>query len=201
MTARWDPRNWFWIVAGDQNRVYSSAVNRYVPIDDAAYQSFLGTSALPTRITSEADLAEVLRHHAPGLVPDWLFSAPSFVQPSPDAYGAAQLKAYAADARWRREVAGIAFAGIAVATDDRSKQMLMGARIAAEADADFTTKWAAVDGTVHDLDAAEIIALSNAVLAHVNACFIIYSALVAQIESGAITTTEAVDAAMADIDA
>lgn len=49
----------------------------------------------------------------------------------------ADLLSYAANVRWQREVGGISIDGVSVGTDDRSKQMLMGARINADADPRF----------------------------------------------------------------
>lgn len=112
-----------------------------------------------------------------------------------------QLAAYAAAARYNKEIGGITFNGSPVATDDRSKQMILGARMAAQADATFTTKWAATDGTIVALDAAGLIALSNAVLGHVQACFLRFASVKADIDAGNITTTAQIDAAFAAITA
>lgn len=101
---------------------------------------------------------------------------------------ASDLIAYAAAARWRKETGGITVSGIQVATDDRSKQMIMGARIAADADPGFTTPWVAADGSIHTVDAAAVIAISNAVLAHVAACFAIYADVKGEIDDETITT-------------
>lgn len=107
------------------------------------------------------------------------------------------LPAYAADKRWQKEVGGIIFNGVPIATDDRSKQMIMGARVAADADANFTTPWVGVDGNVYPLDAQSIIAISNAVLQHVANCFSIFASVKAQIDSNTITTTQQIDEAFA----
>ena len=72
--------------------------------------------------------------------------------------------------RYSVESGGITINGIPVATDDRSKLMLTGARNAAISDETFTTKWKTAGGFV-ELTAAQIIALSDAVASHVNACF------------------------------
>lgn len=107
------------------------------------------------------------------------------------------LAAYAADARWRRETGGIVVAGIAVATDDRSKMMIIGARLAAMADDHWSTIWRGVDGAAHPVDAAAMIAISDAVQAHVNQCFAAYAQIAQRIASGQITSTAAIDAAIA----
>jgi len=64
------PRAWYWIVAGDETQVWSSADRAYVPADDAEYLAFLDRGALPTRIASEAELWDVLRERAPDRLPD-----------------------------------------------------------------------------------------------------------------------------------
>jgi len=57
---RIDWGNWFWTVAGDQSRVYSSAAVGYVPLTDTGYVAFLADGKVPTKIASEAELWEVL---------------------------------------------------------------------------------------------------------------------------------------------
>ncbi len=164
----YDPRSWFWIVGGDDTRAYSSAARGYVDIAQADPKRI-------TRIESEASLIDVL-----------------------DRAGITHgldLAAYAAAARYRKEVGGIDVGGIAIATDDRSKQMIMGARIAANADPDFVTAWVAADGSIHGVNAATMIAISDAVLAHIAACFATFAEIKAQIDSGTITTMAEVDAA------
>lgn len=59
--------DWYWYVGGDETQVYSSAAQGYVPVDDAAFLSWLGrTRARPngdkaTRIASESDLFDELK--------------------------------------------------------------------------------------------------------------------------------------------
>lgn len=107
------------------------------------------------------------------------------------------LVTYAENKRWKKEVGGIYLNGIPIATDDRSKQMILGARVAADGDPDFTTPWVGADGAVYPLDAAAVIAVSNAVLSHVAACFAIYATVKADIDGGTIATTAQIDAAFA----
>lgn len=107
------------------------------------------------------------------------------------------LAAYASSVRWQKEVSGIVVSGIQVATDDRSKQMIMGARIAAEADDSFTTPWVTADGNVVTLNAQQIIGVSNAVLAHVAECFAAFGTVRSSIIAGTITTTTQIDQAFA----
>lgn len=56
----YDPKNWYWIVAGDESRVFSSAVGNYVPADDSTYLAWSADGGLASRISSETDLGEVL---------------------------------------------------------------------------------------------------------------------------------------------
>lgn len=115
----------------------------------------------------------------------------------PTIVGPATLIAHAADKRGQRELGGIVIGGVPVATDDRSKIMIMGARVAAAADAGWETVWHGADGETYPLNAASMIAISNAVEAHVNATFAIFAAVKADIQSGAITSLAEVDAAFA----
>lgn len=112
-----------------------------------------------------------------------------------------ELLAYAAMRRWEKEVGGVTVSGVAVATDDRSKQMILGARIAAVADGTFTTQWVGSDGSIVSLNATQIIAISNAVLAHVQACFSTFATVEAAVNATppTITARAAIDTAFAAI--
>lgn len=113
-----------------------------------------------------------------------------YAEPAPD------LIAHAAQKRWEKEVRGITLSGLVIYTDDRSKIMISGARVAAEADPNFTTQWKGADGTFVTLDAAMIVAISNAVSTHVSNCFALEAQVLAQIEAGTITTAAEIDAAI-----
>ena len=56
----YDVKNWFWIVASDETKLYSSKVGDYVAATDAAYVAWKLAGNAPTRIASADDLAEVL---------------------------------------------------------------------------------------------------------------------------------------------
>lgn len=56
----YDPRDWYWAVAGDQSQVYSSRRASLVAIADPEYQVFL-QRAVATQIASMDDLTDVLR--------------------------------------------------------------------------------------------------------------------------------------------
>lgn len=128
----------------------------------------------------------------------WLFDGSSFSAPSlTPPPGKADLIAYAARRRREIEIGGMPFAGMMVATDGESQTKVLGARVAAGADPEFTTPWFGLDGVPVTLDAAAITALSNAMLAHVQGGFVIRGQVFEQIEAGAITTVAQIDEAFA----
>lgn len=106
------------------------------------------------------------------------------------------LRAYARERRWQAEIAGIIIiAGVPVSTDDRSKMMIIGARMAAEAVPSWSTIWQGADGGSYPLDAAAMIAISDAVQAHVNATFATLATVLSDVDSGVVTTRSEIDAA------
>jgi hypothetical protein len=110
---------------------------------------------------------------------------------------AADLLAYAKEARWRKEVGGINVGGVPIATDDRSKLMITGARIKADSNAQWSTEWAGADGLTYTVTAPLMIAISDAVSDHVDHCFAVYATVKSAIEAGTITTNAQIDAAFA----
>ncbi len=57
------PANWYWIIAGDDRQVYSSARASTVAIGDKAYKAYkawLAQGNVPTRIASMDELKDVL---------------------------------------------------------------------------------------------------------------------------------------------
>lgn len=120
-----------------------------------------------------------------------------FVAPQPPSRNT--LLAHAAEMRWRAETAGISVAGLPVATDDRSKVMLMSARLQASTSPSFTIRWKTTDGDFAIIDAATIITMSDAVTAHVEACFDREADVASAINEGDVTTIAAITAAFADV--
>lgn len=51
---------WYWCVAGDESRVWSSAASAWAPIDDAAYVAWLEEGGVTNLIRSEDELCDVL---------------------------------------------------------------------------------------------------------------------------------------------
>jgi len=58
-----DPKHWYWFVAGDETRVFSSRAGDYVQLTNPAYVAWRADGGVPTRIVSEAELGEVLSPH------------------------------------------------------------------------------------------------------------------------------------------
>lgn len=182
--SSFNPADWYW--RADDGRAYSSARQEIVAAGDAGLAAFEAAHGYVTRWPcddagdqTDAALAAVLAPYGRSLWPVPLKE---------------RLSAYVADKRWQVETGGIVVGGLPVATDDRSKIMIIGARVKAAADGDFTTEWKTQAGFV-SIDASTIVAISDAVLAHVDACFAAEAVVLAAIEAGTITTTAEIDTA------
>ena len=79
---------------------------------------------------------------------------------------------------------GMTVAGVPVHTDDQSQSRITGAALAATIDPNTTVKWKASDGGFVMLDAPTIIAVAQAIRAHVQACFDREAELLAALEAG-----------------
>jgi len=60
MQRPFTPNYWYWRVAGDASRVYSSKVGDYVVLSDADYQTWLGQLGAPTDVADETALGTIL---------------------------------------------------------------------------------------------------------------------------------------------
>lgn len=56
----YDPKNWYWFVAGDQTRVFSSVVGDYVLVSDPTFVAWTADGTRPTIMDTEANLGAVL---------------------------------------------------------------------------------------------------------------------------------------------
>ena len=65
---------------------------------------------------------------------------------------------------------GITINGISIKANDKTERRLMAARIVAKENAAYTVKWEAENG-FFELNAAQIIAVADALLAHIQKCF------------------------------
>lgn len=82
----------------------------------------------------------------------------------------AQKKAEIAAARYDAETAGTSVNGITIDTGRDSQALITGAAVAAMLDENYSLNWKTTAGFIH-LTAPEIIAVAQAVRAHVQVCF------------------------------
>lgn len=128
--------------------------------------------------------------------PGWSYDGAAFAPPSSVA-PAADLKAYAAARRWAKESGGIVLNGAEIATDDTAQRKISELRRRAEAgEIPLPFGFKAVSGWI-DADLATIVAIDQAVAAHVQAGYAKNREVDAAIAAGTITTFAEVDAAFA----
>ena len=96
-----------------------------------------------------------------------------------------------ATARYNAEIAGVTVNGVSIKTDRESQGLITGAALKAMQDNTYTCRWKGIDGFV-ELTAPQIIAIADAVRAHVQACFDREAELLPLIE--AATSQEELDA-------
>jgi predicted secreted protein len=82
---------------------------------------------------------------------------------------AAKLAEIAA-ARWKAETGGVMVESMTIDTSRESQALVTGAALAATLDPDYTCQWKTAGGFV-TLTAAAVVAVAQAVRAHVQACF------------------------------
>lgn len=96
-----------------------------------------------------------------------------------------------AAARYAAETGGCTVDGVTIATDRGSQALLTAAVVTARLDPEFKTRWKCADGHFVTLDAMQLRAIGDAVIAHVEACFAREGELSEQID--AATTPEELD--------
>ncbi|MGY8661756.1 DUF4376 domain-containing protein [Bradyrhizobium sp. UFLA05-109] len=180
--AIYNPQNWCWLA--DDGRIFASAPQTIIAADDADYTAWLEAGGSPTGWPR--DLAG---NQTDDALQEVLQPFDIFVT----------LEAYAANVRWKTETTSLVVNGYVVGTDDRSKLMIIGSRIAAENDPQFTTDWVTEDGRLVPIDKHQMIALSDGVQDHIRALFDIYSQVKAGIDGGTITTHQQIDDAFANV--
>lgn len=88
--------------------------------------------------------------------------------------------------RYAAEVSGIEVGGMPINTDDRSKLLVNGAALEATIDPGYSMKWKTHAGFV-ELSAEQVIGISRAVRAHVQACFDREAELLSALSAGTLT--------------
>lgn len=171
-----DAANWFWIVGGDQTKVWSSAAAGFIPITDPAFSLWVGADTTPARVASLDELAAV-------------FTA---------AYPGGMLSTYAAARRYEKEVGGFAVNGVTFPTDRETQAKMTSAVLLAQIKPTETFRWKLTDGTFSDpLTASDLTTIGAACGSFVNGCFKTEDEVQSGIVAGTITTREQIDAAFA----
>ena len=88
-----------------------------------------------------------------------------------------------AAARYNAEIGGIDVDGATIATDRGSQALLTAAVVSARLDPEFKTRWKCADGHFVTLDAFQLRAIGDAVIAHVEQCFAREGELCEQIDA------------------
>lgn len=109
-------------------------------------------------------------------------------------YPASMLLDHLAGIRWEREVSGIVHDSMEIATDRESQGKILAARVAAVGDNTYSLIWKAGNG-FFTLDAAAIIAMSDAVGEHVRKAFVAEGQTTVSINDGTLTTPAEVETA------
>jgi hypothetical protein len=118
--------------------------------------------------------------------------------PEPDPPTKDELRDYAARKRWQVETGGIAVTiegiSLSVPTDERTRGVLTAGYVKASANPAYTVHaWKMGPGVYFELNATDIIALGDAVEAHVQACFVANEAVDTAIENETYTSREDID--------
>lgn len=88
-----------------------------------------------------------------------------------------------AAARYAAETGGCTVGGVRIATDRGSQALLTAAVVTARLDPEFKTRWKCADGRFVTLDAFQLRAIGDAVIAHVERCFAREGELCEQIDA------------------
>lgn len=191
--GRYDPSDWYWVVAGSGTQVFASARGIYVPVADTDYQAWRALGYAPSNIDSEADLVAALA--AKGLVAQIPAGLLIYAQQKQAAVVAGGLTVNVGT--------GGAPANVECSTDPASLTLLQGAYSVAQADSGASFAWVQANGVPVTLTAAQITTIFNAVTAFVQATFTTLAGVIAGITANpaTVTTRAQVDAPPAPIPA
>lgn len=104
----------------------------------------------------------------------------------------AEMKAKAADVRWRRETGGIMVNGMPISTAPESQTKLVSVLVIASQNPAFEVNWKGSDGRFYPMTSAQILEMVYAVRQHIQAAFDWEGQIVAAIDSA--TTHAELDA-------
>lgn len=173
-TMIYDPSDWYWSVPGESG-FYSSRYRSFVAANDPELRAFEDRGNTPTPIADIQELKRVLREQCPEGLPH-------------------DLPAHAANQRWRLEVGGINVNGMPVDTSRESQALIHGAFSLAQISSEARFRFKAGDQFL-SLNAAQIIAIGQAVAEHVQACFAWEAAVLEAISAGEISSEAEVELA------
>lgn len=130
---------------------------------------FTVADAAPPSVTAE----QVAEEAPPDLVNGTWQQAWTVRDRTADELAAAKRAALGALAalRYEKETAGITFGGVLIPTDRQTCSILTGAYVQAAGNSAFAIRFKSPDGTFTPINAAQILAVGDAVTAHVQACF------------------------------
>lgn len=109
------------------------------------------------------------------------------------------LLAYAAQERWVKEIGGVTVGNFPAYTTREAVPVYAAAASRAARDPKFSKRMTGTDGKAYDLNAAKLIAVSDGVADHVQACFDAEDAIKASIAKGAVKTYQDVDKGFASL--
>lgn len=177
MFKTYTPADWYW--RADDGRVFSSARQGVITASDDA---FIAWSAIadPTPWPKDDNGAQTDAALLAVLAPFGLYL---------------DLKAYAADVRYREETGGAVVNGSAYLTDRETQAKMTAAVVMTQVNPAVTLEWKLADRSFVSLDAADMLQVAQAVGAHVQEAFAKEATVVAGINAGTITTKAQVDAA------
>ena len=141
-----------------------------------------GTGNVLTGIAGEEKVLEIALWGAAGSQVGWAAVTDVVISDAPDEIvlqdARDSKKAEIAAARWEAETAGID----GIKTDRESQALITGAALKAMQDSEYSCRWKTESGFV-ELTAPQILAIADAVRAHVQGCFDREAELVALIEA------------------
>lgn len=172
--------NWFWIVDGDQSRVYSSAACGFMPISDSRYATFLQQGGYATAIPSLDELAAVLWTQFP----------------------AGMLPTYANTVQWAKAIGGyqttIQGQQILFPTTPDSMAFIGGkVQRLQQPNPPTSIIWQISANVFVDIPSDDFTSLAVAIADAFQATFDTLATVMSQIAAGTITTREQIDAAFA----
>lgn len=192
--------DWYWRVANDPSKIYSSKRNLYVGPMDADYVAWLVAQGVPAAvpIASEGEVWDYVK----GMHPAWVLdpSTGSFAYPGQNLYSKGQLKNYSFEKRVLAENSGMnsATVGGRVRTDEHAKTLIMMAASQADGDPGYMTRSISPDGLAQ-LNATQVLAVEGELATFVEGVFNTYAQLDADITGGTVTQLSEIDAAYAAV--